>query len=104
MHECVFSDRGLQKHGVSTLDLAKRLIDYGYHPPTIYFPLVVAGAIMIEPTETECKEDIDQFIQAVKEIVKEAEENPELLHDAPVVAKLRRLDETRAARRPCLRG
>ncbi len=104
MHECVFSDKSLQKYGVSTLDLAKRLIDYGYHPPTIYFPLVVAGAIMIEPTETECKEDIDQFIRAVKDIVKEAEENPDLLHSAPTVTKLRRLDETMAARRPCLRG
>ncbi len=104
MHECVFSDKSLQKYGVSTLDLAKRLIDYGYHPPTIYFPLVVAGAIMIEPTETECKEDIDQFIQAVKDIVKEAHENPDLLHNAPMVTKLKRLDETRAARRPCLRG
>jgi len=104
MHECVFSDKGLQKYGVSTLDLAKRLIDYGYHPPTIYFPLVVAGAIMIEPTETECKEDIDQFIRAVKNIVKEAEENPDLLHNAPTITKLRRLDETRAARHPCLRG
>ena len=104
MHECVFSDKLLHDDGVSTLDLAKRLIDYGYHPPTIYFPLVVAGAIMIEPTETECKEDIDQFIAVIKKIVQEAKENPELLHQAPVVAKLRRLDETQAARRPCLCG
>jgi glycine dehydrogenase subunit 2 len=104
MHECVFSDKLLHDDGVSTLDLAKRLIDYGYHPPTIYFPLVVAGAIMIEPTETECKEDIDQFIAVIKKIVQEAKENPELLHQAPVVAKLRRLDETQAARHPCLCG
>lgn len=104
MHECVFSDKLLQEDGVSTLDLAKRLIDYGYHPPTIYFPLVVSGAIMIEPTETECKEDIDQFIAVIKKIVQEAKENPELLHQAPVVAKLGRLDETQAARHPCLCG
>jgi glycine dehydrogenase subunit 2 len=104
MHECVFSDKLLHDDGVSTLDLAKRLIDYGYHPPTIYFPLVVPGAIMIEPTETECKEDIDQFIEVIKKIVQEAKDNPELLHQAPVVAKLRRLDETQAARHPCLCG
>lgn len=104
MHECVFSDKLLHEDGVSTLDLAKRLIDYGYHPPTIYFPLVVAGAIMIEPTETECKDDIDQFIAVIKKIVQEAKENPELLHQAPVVAKLRRLNETQAARNPCLCG
>jgi len=84
--------------------MAKRLIDHGYHPPTIYFPLVVHGAIMIEPTETECKEDIDQFIDTVKLVVQEAKENPELLHQAPVIAKMRRLDETQAARNPCLCG
>ncbi len=104
MHECVFSDKLLHDDGVSTLDLAKRLIDNGYHPPTIYFPLVVPGAIMIEPTETECKEDIDQFIGVIKKIVQEAKENPELLHQAPTIAKVRRLDETKAARNPCLRG
>lgn len=104
MHECVFSDKYLQKHKVMTLDLAKRLIDYGYHPPTIYFPLIVSGAIMIEPTETECKEDIDGFIDAVKTIVGEAESDPELLHQAPGISKVRRLDETQAARKPCLIG
>ncbi len=104
MHECVFSDKHLQKHKVMTLDLAKRLIDYGYHPPTIYFPLIVSGAIMIEPTETECKDDIDGFIEAVKTIVGEAESNPELLHEAPCISKVRRLDETQAARKPCLIG
>ena len=83
MHECVFSDALLQEDKVSTLDLAKRLIDCGYHPPTIYFPLVVHGAIMIEPTETECKDDIDQFIEVVKMIVNEAKKNPELLKQAP---------------------
>ncbi|MBU1566246.1 MAG: aminomethyl-transferring glycine dehydrogenase subunit GcvPB [Proteobacteria bacterium] len=104
MHECVFSDALLQEDKISTLDVAKRLIDCGYHPPTIYFPLVVHGAIMIEPTETECKDDIDQFIEVMKMIVREAKENPELLRQAPQRAKVRRLDETMAARHPCLCG
>lgn len=104
MHEAVFSDEWLQEDKITTLDVAKRLIDHGYHPPTIYFPLVVHGAIMIEPTETECKEDIDQFIAAVKAVVAEAKTDPESLRQAPVNAKLRRLDETQAARRPCLCG
>ncbi len=104
MHECVFSDALQQEDKVTTLDIAKRLIDHGYHPPTIYFPLVVHGAIMIEPTETECKDDIDQFIEVIKLVVREAKENPELLKQAPVMAKMRRLDETRAARNPCLVG
>ncbi len=104
MHECVFTDKHQAPKKVSTLDMAKRLMDYGFHPPTIYFPLVVNGAIMIEPTDTESKEDIDQFIEAFRAIAKEAEENPERLHDAPVVPKLGRLDETAAARNPCLCG
>jgi glycine dehydrogenase subunit 2 len=104
MHECVFSDSRQQELKITTLDIAKRLIDYGYHPPTVYFPLVVAGAIMIEPTETECKEDIDQFIDTLLQIIEEAKGNPELLHEAPVRTKLRRLDETLAARKPCLCG
>lgn len=104
MHECVFSDHGLEHDGVKTLDIAKRLIDYGFHPPTIYFPLVVHGAIMIEPPETECKEDLDLFVDTIKTIVNEAHEHPELLHEAPVHPKVRRLDETSAARHPCLRG
>ncbi|MDP3481327.1 MAG: aminomethyl-transferring glycine dehydrogenase subunit GcvPB [Desulfoprunum sp.] len=104
MHECVFSDLFQHENGVKTLDMAKRLIDHGYHPPTIYFPLVVPGAIMIEPTETECKEDIDLFIEVVQQVVAEAREKPELLLQAPVRTKLRRLDETQAARHPCLRG
>ena len=104
MHECVFSDHDLERDGVKTLDLAKRLIDYGFHPPTIYFPLVVHGAIMIEPTETESKEDIDLFIETIKTIVAEAREHPELLYEAPMHPKVRRLDETTAARHPCLRG
>jgi glycine dehydrogenase subunit 2 len=104
MHECVFSDKLQQVHKVTTLDMVKRLMDYGFHPPTIYFPLVVPGAIMIEPTETESKEDIDLFIDAMKAIVKEAEENPDLLHASPGRTRRRRLDETTAARNPCLRG
>jgi glycine dehydrogenase subunit 2 len=104
MHECVFSDAFQKAGNVTTLDIAKRLMDYGFHPPTIYFPLIVAGAIMIEPTETESKETIDQFIDAMKMIAEEAKENPELLLEAPRTTKLRRLDETGAARNPVLTG
>ncbi len=104
MHECVFSDKDLQQHKVMTLDIAKRLIDYGYHPPTVYFPLIVPGAIMIEPTETECKEDIDGFVAALRAIVAEAATEPEKLKNAPHKAKVKRLDETTAARKPCLCG
>lgn len=104
MHECVFSDQLQQAHKVTTLDMVKRLMDYGFHPPTIYFPLVVPGAIMIEPTETESKEDIDLFIDSLKAIAREAEENPDLLHQAPTNCRRRRLDETTAARKPCLTG
>jgi glycine dehydrogenase subunit 2 len=104
MHECVFSDKDQAPHHVSTLDMAKRLMDYGFHPPTVYFPLVVAGAIMMEPTETESKEDLDRYITAFKAIVQEAREDPDLLHDAPRKCKVRRLDETTAARKPCLAG
>ncbi len=102
MHECVFSDRLQEPHRVTTLDIAKRLMDYGFHPPTIYFPLVVHGAIMIEPTETESKEDIDRFVEALKAIAKEAAENPQLLFEAPHNCRVTRLDETAAARKPCL--
>jgi len=104
MHECVFSDKLQESYKVTTLDMVKRLMDYGFHPPTIYFPLVVPGAIMIEPTETECKEDIDLFIESMKAIAKEAKENPDLLHAAPQKTKRRRLDETAAARKPRLSG
>jgi glycine dehydrogenase subunit 2 len=104
MHECVFTDKSLEPYKVSTLDLAKRLIDYGFHPPTIYFPLVVHGAIMIEPTESESRENIDQFIATMRAIAREAREQPELLTGAPRNTKVRRLDETAAARKPCLRG
>ncbi|MBM4325814.1 MAG: glycine dehydrogenase subunit 2 [Deltaproteobacteria bacterium] len=104
MHECVFSDKLQRAHKVTTLDMVKRLMDYGFHPPTIYFPLVVEGAIMIEPTETESKENIDLFIEAMKAVAEEAVQNPELLRSAPTRCKVRRLDETSAARSPCLTG
>lgn len=104
MHECVFTDKFQNKYNISTLDVAKRLMEYGFHPPTIYFPLVVQGAIMVEPTETECKDDLDAFIAAMKAIANEARENPELLTEAPRVPKVRRLDETAAARHPHLIG
>jgi glycine dehydrogenase subunit 2 len=104
MHECVFSDKLQEPYKVTTLDMAKRLMDYGFHPPTIYFPLVVPGAIMIEPTETESKETIDLFIESMKAIAREAQENPELLHAAPQKTRRRRLDETLAARKPRLSG
>ena len=104
MHECVFTDKIQEADKVTTLDIAKRLMEYGFHPPTIYFPLVVHGAIMIEPTETESKEYIDAFIETMKAIANEAKESPELLYDAPKTPKVRRLDETRAARNPCLAG
>jgi glycine dehydrogenase subunit 2 len=104
MHECVFTDKNQEQFKVATLDMAKRLMDYGFHPPTVYFPLVVHGAIMIEPTESENKETLDRFIAAMRAIAKEAQENPDLLHRAPRNPKLGRLDETMAARKPCLCG
>ena len=103
MHECVFSDKGFETLGVKTLDIAKRLLDYGFYAPTIYFPLVVSGAIMIEPTETESKETLDEFIEAMLAIAREARENPDLVRNAPVLTPIGRLDEARAARRPVLR-
>ena len=104
LHEAVFTDRELeQKTGIKTLDVAKRLIDYGFHPPTVYFPLVVRGALMIEPTETETRQTIDAFIQAMEDIVQEAHDNPDLLRSAPHLPRVRRLDEARAARKPRLR-
>jgi len=103
MHECIFTDRIQHRHGVSTLDIAKRLLDYGYHPPTIYFPLVVSGALMIEPTETETPETLDGFIEAMRAIAQEAKNDPELVKQAPYSTPVRRLDEARAARKPVLR-
>jgi len=103
MHECVFTDKLQERFHVSTLDIAKRLIDYGFYPPTIYFPLVVKGALMIEPTESESKEGLDRFIQTMITISEEAKENPDLLRQAPQRVKTRRLDEVLAARKPKLR-
>ncbi len=103
MHECVFSDKTLTRHGVQTLDLAKRLLDFGFYAPTIYFPLVVKGAIMIEPTEAESRATLDQFVAAMLEIAEEARTDPATVRTAPHRTRLERLDETRAARRPILR-
>ena len=100
MHEFVLSARNLKRdHGVSALDVAKRLMDFGIHPPTIYFPLVVPEALMIEPTETETKERLDEFVAAMLQIASEAAEQPELLHGAPHVRPVVRLDEVKAAKR-----
>jgi glycine dehydrogenase subunit 2 len=102
MHEVVFSDRHQKAHGVTTLDVAKRLMDKGYHPPTVYFPLVVPGALMTEPTESETRRSLDEFVAAMREIADEAERDPELLHAAPHLPVRRRFDEAAAARRPVL--
>ncbi|MFW6054631.1 MAG: aminomethyl-transferring glycine dehydrogenase subunit GcvPB [Thermodesulfobacteriota bacterium] len=104
MHECVFTDKFQQEYGISTLDIAKGLIDLGYHPPTIYFPLVVQGAMMVEPTESETKEDLDNLVLAFERVAEQAREDPDKLHQAPVKTKVKRLDETLAARKPCLTG
>lgn len=101
-HEFVMSGRGLKQYGVRTLDVAKRLLDFGFHPPTIYFPLNVEECMMIEPTETESKETLDSFIDTMIQIAQEAEQNPELLLNAPHNTDVRRLDETQAARKPVL--
>ena len=104
MHEVVFSATNLKRrNGVRALDVAKRLIDYGIHPPTMYFPLIVDEALMVEPTETESRETLDYFIEVMKAIAQEATENPDLLHDAPHNTPNTRLDEARAARRPVLK-
>jgi len=103
MHEVVFSGKQQKARGVHTMDIAKRLLDYGFHPPTVYFPLVVDEAIMTEPTETESKATLDAYIDTMKEIAREAEENPEILHTAPHNTPVRRLDDVTAARQPNLR-
>ncbi len=104
MHEFVLSARNLKReHGITALDVAKRLMDYGIHPPTIYFPLVVPEALMIEPTETEPKERLDAFVDAMRRIAEEAAENPELLREAPHGRPVRRLDEVRAAKQLVVR-
>ncbi len=103
MHEVVFSDRQQNPKGIRTGDIAKRLIDYGFHPYTVSFPLVVHGALMIEPTESESKEELDLFIDAMKSIAEEAEQHPEIIAEAPHNTRISRLDETSAARKPVLR-
>lgn len=103
MHECVFSASRQAKNGVHALDIAKYLIDRGYHPPTIYFPLIVKEALMIEPTETESKETLDLFIDTMIDIARLAETDPDVIKTAPVTRPVKRLDETKAAREPNLR-
>ena len=104
MHEFVLSARTLKReHGITALDVAKRLMDHGIHPPTIYFPLVVPEALMIEPTETETKERLDEFVDAMRSIAAEAATEPETLKDAPLTRPVRRLDEVKAAKQPVVR-
>jgi glycine dehydrogenase subunit 2 len=103
MHEAIFSHKYQSKHGVVTLDIAKRLIDYGFHPPTIYFPLVVEGAMLIEPTESVGRADLDAFVEAMKDIDREARDNPDIVKNAPHSTRIGRLDEAAAARKPVLR-
>jgi glycine dehydrogenase subunit 2 len=103
LHEVVFSDKLQAKNGIKTGDMGKRLIDYGFHAYTVSFPLVVQGAMMIEPTESESREELDLLIDALKQIAREAEENPELVQTAPHTTRVQRLDETTAARKPILR-
>jgi glycine cleavage system P protein (glycine dehydrogenase) subunit 2 len=104
MHEFVLSARGARDQlGIRTLDIAKRLLDHGFHPPTVYFPLLVEEALMIEPTETETKETLDAFADAIREILEEAKEDPEVARNAPYTTPVRRLDEATAARKPVVR-
>src|SRR6266540_2557309 len=103
MHEVVFTDKRQTRKGVHTLDIAKRLIDYGFHPMTIYFPLIVPGAMLIEPTESVGRQELDQFVSAMKSIAREALEEPQLVLDAPHSTRIGRLDEAAAARKPVLR-
>jgi glycine dehydrogenase subunit 2 len=104
MHEFVLSGKSMKKElGLATLDLAKRLLDFGFHPPTVYFPLLVEEALMIEPTETETKESLDAFAEAIERILAEAEEDPEIAKQAPYTTPVRRLDEVKATRKPVVR-
>jgi glycine dehydrogenase subunit 2 len=103
MHECVLSARRQKRRGVSAMDVAKRLLDLGFYAPSTYFPLIVEEALMIEPTETESKQTLDAFCDAMIQIAREAQENPALIHEAPLTTPVRRLDQTRAAREPRLR-
>jgi glycine dehydrogenase subunit 2 len=104
MHEFVLSGAAMKRElGIRTLDLAKRLLDFGFHPPTVYFPLLVPEALLVEPTETETKETLDAFADAVAEILREAAEDPEIARNAPYTTPVRRLDEAAAAKRPVIR-
>jgi len=103
LHEVVFDDSRQKPFGVSNIDIAKRLLDYGFHAPTVSFPLIVHGALMIEPTDSESLAELEAFVEAMKAIAQEARENPELLKTAPHTTPVRRLDEVRAARQPILR-
>jgi len=104
MHEFVLSGGPMKKAlGIRTLDLAKRLLDHGFHPPTVYFPLLVDEALLIEPTETETRETLDEFAQALAAILREAAEDPEIARQAPYTTPVRRLDEAGAAKRPVIR-
>jgi glycine dehydrogenase subunit 2 len=104
MHEFVLSGAPMKRElGIRTLDLAKRLLDFGYHPPTVYFPLLVDEALLIEPTETETRETLDAFADAIKQILAEAAEDPEVARNAPYSTPVRRLDEAGAARKPVIR-
>lgn len=104
MHEFVLSGAPARKRlGIKTLDIAKRLLDYGFHPPTVYFPLLVEEALMVEPTETETRETLDAFAEAIDAILAEAESDPEIARGAPYVTPVRRLDEVGAARNPVIR-
>jgi glycine dehydrogenase subunit 2 len=104
MHEFVLSGKPAKRElGVTTLDIAKRMLDHRVHPPTVYFPLLVDEALMIEPTETETKETLDRFADAVREILEEAKDDPEKLRNAPYTTPVRRLDEVRAAKHPVVR-
>jgi len=103
MHEVVFSDDRQAAKGVRTGDLAKRLIDYGFHPYTVSFPLIVHGALMIEPTETESKLELDQFVEAMIAIATEVESEPDTVLQAPHMTRTTRVDEVTAARKPIVR-
>ena len=104
MHEFVLSGAPMKRElGIRTLDLAKRLLDFGVHPPTVYFPLLVDEALLIEPTETETKETLDRFAEIVAAILREAAEDPEIARNAPYSTPVRRLDEARAAKQPVIR-
>jgi glycine dehydrogenase subunit 2 len=104
MHEFVLSGAPMKRDlKVRTLDLAKRLLDHGVHPPTVYFPLIVDEALLVEPTETETRETLDAFAEALAEILREAQEDPEVVRNAPYTTPVRRLDEAGAAKRPVIR-